>query len=90
MAEQCKGLTKSGKQCRNKNGLIDGYCNLHGDQAPQKKTDSLNEKPEPMFESDTPAFDDVEEEINGNKAIYIIAAIVVLLMLVKIMRKNGK
>ena len=90
MAEQCKGLTKSGSQCKNKNGLVNGYCNVHSDQAPEKKADSFDEKPEPMFENSNPAYDDFEGINNGSKTMYVVAAIIVLLVLVKLMRRNGK
>ncbi len=90
MAEQCKGLTKSGKQCRNKNGLVNGYCNLHVKQAPDNKIDDDEEKPKTVFEDENPVCDDFEECNNmGAKAIYVVAAIFVLIMMVKLLRKNG-
>jgi hypothetical protein len=32
MAEQCKGITKSGTQCKISRNLVDGYCHLHLNQ----------------------------------------------------------
>ena len=90
MAEQCKGFTKSGNRCKNKNGLVDGYCNLHRDQAPEKKTGGFDEKPGPTFDNDNPAYEDFDDVNNGTKAMYVIAAVIVLLILVKLVRRNGK
>jgi len=32
MSEQCKGITKSGTQCKISRNLVDGYCHLHLNQ----------------------------------------------------------
>jgi hypothetical protein len=89
MEDRCKGVTKSGKQCRNKNGLVNGYCKLHVNQAPDPKTDDMDEKPDSVFEHDHPVFSDSDELSKGAKTFYIIAAILVFIMIVKLLQKNG-
>ena len=89
MEERCKGFTKSGKQCKNKNGLVNGYCKLHADQAPAAKTDDIDEKPDPFYEHDQTDFSDCDEFGKGAKTFYVVAAILVLVMIVKLMQKNG-
>ena len=36
MSEQCKGITKSGAQCKITRNLTDGYCHLHISQASER------------------------------------------------------
>jgi hypothetical protein len=38
MEEQCRGVTKSGRRCRNRTNLVDGYCRVHRDQAVSHET----------------------------------------------------
>ncbi|MBD3391005.1 MAG: hypothetical protein GF418_03055 [Chitinivibrionales bacterium] len=33
MSEQCKGMTKSGRRCRNRGDFANGFCRLHAGQA---------------------------------------------------------
>lgn len=38
VAVQCKGLTNSGKRCKNMTRNLNGYCHLHQNQAPSMST----------------------------------------------------
>ena len=40
MAEQCRGITKAGTQCRITRNLSDGYCRFHRDQKPRSDSSS--------------------------------------------------
>jgi hypothetical protein len=37
LSVQCKGVTKTGKQCKNKTKNTNGYCYLHENQAKNDK-----------------------------------------------------
>lgn len=51
MENQCKGTTKTGKQCKVKNGLKNGYCRLHQDQTAATKDSKKKKVPESVLSS---------------------------------------
>ena len=65
MEEQCKGITKSGNRCKISQGLVNGYCRLHGDQDPggQKKAidEDFNENNEKVDRDITDVASDVNK-----------------------------
>ena len=103
MENQCKGTTKAGVRCKVKNGLKNGYCRLHQDQATIKKGKKNREsmsspKSKPI---NNEAFPDTEiidtnpnPETDENKLskarIIIISIIIIMILLIfsKITEKN--
>ena len=60
MSEQCKGITKSGLQCKMTATFPNGYCRIHTDQCSQSTADKpfvLSESAEPEKINDSPQTD---------------------------------
>ena len=73
MKEQCKGITKSGNRCKNSQGLVDGYCRLHKDQASDGTVDEAEEKTRNDDLEDERTFADVASDVNeGVSAMFLI------------------
>lgn len=57
MAEQCKGITRSGTRCKITRNLKNGYCRFHIDQAQQsvkEQNEIKKQKPEFEYEKQKP------------------------------------
>lgn len=56
MSERCKGITKSGTQCKITGNLLNGYCTIHRDQFKPaqiaKKASTAPQKPAELKMSD--------------------------------------
>ena len=74
--EQCKGITKSGKRCKNTQGLVDGYCRLHRDQAADDRSDVTDKKTHDDYPDDERSFTDVASEVNnGISTLWLVATV---------------
>jgi hypothetical protein len=80
--EQCKGITKSGNRCKNTQGLVNGYCRLHKDQAPEGDDVRTDEKPRNTYPQDERSFADVASDVHqGVSAIWLVVTALVSLVL---------
>lgn len=87
--EQCKGITKSGNRCKITQGLVNGFCRLHKDQAPDAEADRIDEEPRDTFQGDERSFADVASDVNkGVSTIWLV--ITALLSLIIFWLLKGK
>jgi len=87
--EQCKGITKSGNRCKITQGLVNGFCRLHKDQAPAVEADRVDEEPRDNFQGDERSFADVASDVNqGVSTIWLV--ITALLSLIIFWLLKGK
>ena len=64
MEEQCKGKTKSGKRCKIKQGLVNGYCKFHSDQYAEKEDKGIDENHENDYLNGERTVADVADDVN--------------------------
>jgi len=89
--EQCKGITKSGNRCKNLQGLVNGYCRLHKDQAPDAEADRIDEEPRDNFQGDERSFADVASDVNkGVSTIWLVITALLSLILFWLLKGKKK
>lgn len=94
MENKCKGITKTGKRCKNKNGLVNGYCKLHVDQAPNAKVTGTEKEPKNDYQENDSTVTNVVTHVNRGLSAFILLIIalisIIILMLVKGNNKRKK
>ncbi len=79
---QCNGTTKSGNRCKNSQGLVNGYCRLHKDQAPAPETNTADEKPPDSSRDEESPFTGVASDVNsGVSTIWLVITALLSLLL---------
>ena len=90
MEKQCKGKTKSGKRCKFKQGLVNGYCKIHKDQDTEKEENVINDTPEDDYQADDNTFEDVACDVNKGLSGFALIFIAVFTFLIFMFFKRGK
>lgn len=89
--EQCNGTTKSGNRCKISQGLVNGYCRLHGDQAPAPEKDTVKEEPRDFPREEELSFTDVASDVNrGVSTIWLVITALLSLLLFLIFKGKKK
>ncbi len=89
--EQCKGTTKSGNRCKNSQGLVNGYCRLHGDQVPASEKITSDEEPRDIPREEDLSFTDVASDLNkGVSTIWLVITVLLSIILFWVFKGKKK
>lgn len=91
MEEQCKGKTKSGRRCKIKQGLVNGYCKFHSDQDTEREDKGINEPLEDDYNNSEETFADVASDVNkGLSGIVLIFIAIITFIIFMFFKRSRK
>ena len=90
MEEQCKGITKSGKRCKIKQGLVNGYCKFHSDQDPGSRDNTIDEAPKDDYQKDENIVADVAYDVNKGLSTIVLIFIAIISFIIFMFFKRRK
>lgn len=90
MEEQCKGKTKSGKRCKIRQGLINGYCKFHKDQDTESEDKSINDTHEDDYQNEEKTFEDVACDVNKGLSGFVLIFIAIITFIIFMFFKRSR
>ena len=90
MQEQCKGKTKSGKRCKIRQGLVNGYCKFHSDQDTEREDKGINEPLEDDYNNSEKTVADVASDVNKGLSGTVLIFIAIITFIIYLFFKRSK
>ena len=90
MEEQCKGKTKSGKRCKIRQGLVNGYCKFHSDQDTEREDKGINEPLEDDYNNSEKTVADVASDVNKGLSGTVLIFIAIITFIIYLFFKRSK